>query len=1011
MKHYWENHKLTHENRLDGRAYFFSYDNNKLAETFDREKSYRFLNLNGEWKFKFFDSPLYISNSIYDYGFDTSGWDFISVPNMMELSGYGQLHYTDESLPFPLYKDEVPSMNPTGVYKREFIVDDIGTDQFIVKLDGVETVYTVYLNGEYVGMSKGSRLSAEFDITSHLRVGINELSVTVSKWADSTYIEDQDMWWMSGIFRDIYIFARKSIHLDDFKIITKVYESHALISIDSFIVNSKLQDKYYIKYELCDNDNNVVEMLSKSILLNEGKTIDNMQFVVENPKLWNSETPYLYKMYISIYDKDEKVIGTTPCKIGVREITIEDGILYLNGKYFEMHGVNRHDSDPETGRYVTVDRMKKDLYLMKEHNINAVRTAHYPNDPRFYELCDELGIYVIAETDVETHCFDIIGNLSQITDDPSWEEVFVERIVRHVKAQFNHPSIILWSLGNESGYGCNIKAAYNACKEIDPTRFVHYEEDRHAEVADVISTMYTPINKFDEIMKVSPNKPRIICEYAHAMGNGPGGLSEYQEVFDSYKAIQGHFVWEWCDHGIKTVDSVGEVYYKYGGDFGDFPNNKNFCIDGLIFPDQKPSPGLIEYKQVIAPIKVKQLSETEYELYNNNYFTTADNLTFKLNITEDGYEIYEKSFKVFDFFPQSKKIITLDFESISYKEECEYLASFYITQDEKTCYSKENHEIAKTQFTLSSKGLRNLEMKPSLENIKTMDLNNKFSIKLPNGIITFDKVSGKLIRLNYGGVEYLRKSPKINLVRPIIDNHYNTYRDVWLKKNIMVTQEHFKDVNIVEKLEEVHVKVSTIVAPPSYDFGFECEYYYVISSDGTIDVTLTGTPYGKFDYMLPKIGLEMGLSNQLQRIRWYGRGPLESYVDSNKSNLIGIYESDIDDIFIPYVYPQESGNLSDVRCFSLLDESGIGIIVDNKSPLNVSALNYSVTGINSAQHTNELKKEDYVTLNIDYKVTGLGSNSFGQLVLEQHQTKLQPFKYGFTIRPSYKKIPLTNYDI
>lgn len=1034
MKHYWENHELIHEHRLKPRAYCFMYKDKLIAKTMDKKNAYYFQDLNGIWDFSFFESPLYIDDDVYSSQYSTSAWDKIQVPGMIELQGYGNLHYTDESLPFPLYKDEVPHTNPTGVYARTFFLDKSEDLRYIIRFDGVETVFVVYVNGHYVGMNKGSRLAAEFDISSYLIAGENKIVSVVSKWADSTYIEDQDMWWMSGIFRDVYIFATPNIYLEDFQVICTLEKDSASVNIESTIVCMTNTQSITIHYQLYDREDNLIDETKCTEDISNLKNNFN-RLIVLNPHLWTSETPYLYYLYITLFDSANGIIGVIPHKIGLREITLENNILHLNGAYFEMHGINRHDFDPKHGRCVSIERVRKEICMMKAHNINAIRTSHYPNNPWFYELCDEIGMYVIAETDIETHCFEIVGEINRITDNPTWQTVFEDRIERHVIAQRNHVCIILWSLGNESGFGCNIKHAYETCKKLDSSRFVHYEEDRHAEVVDVISTMYTSVEDIEELMKNPHLKPRIICEYAHAMGNGPGGLHEYQKIFDAYDSIQGHFVWEWCDHGIESIDEYGEVYYKYGGDFGDIPHNKNFCIDGLVFPDLTPSPGLLEYKQVISPIRISQISLTEYSVYNNYYFIDTTHLCCIIEVIENGVSIFSEV-QAFEILAQSMENITVA-ESVQCKDDCEYFISFTIVHKKSTIYSEINHEITTQQFLFQKrkhkkKNIENMKIisknltgnfsqnapPPSFpdkqclcfreplkvsgdvsQGITVKKIGKQYNIFTSNSQICFDSITGDLCGIMYHNIEYLQMPPHINITRPIIDNHRTIYKDIWKKYNIMQVQEHRKKVSFHEHDSYIEVCVNSIVAPPARDFGFECTYSYKIFINGYIEMDISGIPYGSFEQMIPKIGLTMGLIKDLQYLEWYGRGPLESYNDSHQANIIGIYKSSIDDLFVKYIYPQESGNLSEVRHLALHNEKGLGLKIISNTSLNMSAWNYSVKDINDAEHSNDLVPNDYVTFNIDYKVTGLGSNSCGPLVKKKYQAKLEPFQYSFVICP------------
>lgn len=741
----WENLQLTHENRLPPRAYFFSYDSQAQARTFAREISSRFLSLSGQWNFRFFNNPLRVPEAFTSQYM--SDWGPITVPGMWQMEGHGQLQYTDEGFPFPIDVPYVPTDNPTGAYQRIFTLSDGWQgQQTIIKFDGVETYFEVYVNGQYIGFSKGSRLTAEFDISRAVKTGDNLLCVRVMQWADSTYIEDQDMWWSAGIFRDVYLVGKNPLHVQDFTLRTDFNDDYidATLSCQLVLENLNAQPgAATLEYALFDGEKALYEGTTQRLTVSEQLNVD-FAIDVRAPQQWSAENPYLYHLVMTLKNDVGEIIEVIPQRVGFRDIKVRNGLFYINNRYVMLHGVNRHDNDHLKGRAVGMDRVEKDLLLMKQHNINSVRTAHYPNDPRFYEMCDIYGLFVMAETDVESHGFANVGNLSAITDDPEWEHIYVERIVRHVHAQKNHPSIVIWSLGNESGYGCNIRAMYHAAKAIDDTRLVHYEEDRDAEVVDIISTMYTRVPLMNEFGEYPHAKPRIICEYAHAMGNGPGGLSEYQNVFYQHDSIQGHYVWEWCDHGIQATDDSGAVWYKFGGDYGDYPNNYNFCLDGLIFSDQTPGPGLREYKQVIAPVKVQAINIREGELRVDNklWFSTLDDYTLRVEVRAEGTTLASQQLKVRDLAPNSSRDIKIDLPAL---DDRETFVNIMVTKDSRTPYSEANHLIAVYQFQLKEQTAAKTPLiNTSATSLRIADERLSYSITGHNFRVVFSKVSGKL---------------------------------------------------------------------------------------------------------------------------------------------------------------------------------------------------------------------------------------------------------------------------
>ena len=989
MRKLWEDPQKLHENIMAYHSYFFSYEKKENALTYQREKSKGFTYLNGTWKLAYFNNPAYCKDEYLKTGIDRSRWSNILVPGVAELQGFSNMQYTDEGYPFPIIPYEVPSNDPTLLYHREFTISKKLHTIYILRLDGVETFYSLYINGKYVGFNKGSRLSTEFDLTSYLIDGKNEIALKVLKWADSTYIEDQDMWWTSGIIRDVYIYEKNEFNLEDISIQTKPKDNTYSLDI-SFILSTSINKGKRVLLELLDSNKSPI--LIEEIFDFDGNKCKK-SLNISSPNLWSSETPYLYNLLVILINEENQIVSYSPFHIGFRFIEIKDGLMYLNGSYFKMHGVNRHDHNPKTGRTVSIEQIKKELKLMKENNINAVRTSHYPNDPRFYELCDEIGLMLIAETDLESHGFMFMGNLSYATNDPIWIDAYVDRMLRHYHNQKNHPSIIMWSLGNESGMGICFEKAYKALKTLDPYRPVHYEEDREAKVVDVISTMYSSVEKMEEFGKNPTKKPRIICEYAHAMGNGPGGLSEYQEVFDKYPSIQGHFVWEWIDHGIDSIDKNGKHFYKYGGDFDDYPNNKNFCIDGLVFPDLTPSPGLIEYKQVICPVKIVKKKES-YFVTNAYNMINLSHIGIKYTVTENGFVIKEKKIS-FDNQIKPGQSTLLSLGSFECKENADYHLNFFVYHNKWANSLPSGFNIGSYQFELK-KGYKFKNSSEITQNLIVDEEDFLLKIQKKNVEIIFNKVEGKLISIKKDGQDLLLKPLNLEFYRPVIDNHALYYKENWEDKYLDILQEHVKDVVFNYNDNEFTFLVKSIIAPPVFSFGFNCEYTYKVKQNGEINVSLKGEPFGKFEPFLPKIGSSMGISKKFSQIKWYGRGEGESYQDSKSSSLIMRYQRQIDSLFTPYIYPQDNGNHMDTKEMTLSGNLPSITIYSNEG-INFSIWPYNRKTIDKAKHTNELIEDDYYTLNLDYSLTGLGSNSCGPLVDEKYQVKHKPFSYGFTL--------------
>lgn len=993
----WENIQLTHENRLPPRAYFFSYDTVSRARTFAREASSHFLSLSGKWNFRFFTNPLLVpENFTSEYMAD---WGDITVPGMWQMEGHGQLQYTDEGFPFPVDVPWVPSDNPTGAYQRWFTLSESWQEkQTLIKFDGVETYFEVYVNGRYIGFSKGSRLSAEFDISDAVHSGQNLLCVRVMQWADSTYIEDQDMWWTAGIFRDVYLLGKSLTHVRDFTVKTTFDEAYRDATLFCQLELENLAARpgcVQLDYTLYDGETVLHKGTTDNLTVSE-RAETAFSIEVRQPRQWSAESPDLYHLVMTLKDNHGQTLEIIPQRIGFRDIKVKDGLFYVNNRYLKLHGVNRHDNDHLRGRAVGMDRVERDLILMKQHNINSVRTAHYPNDPRFYELCDLYGLFVMAETDVESHGFANVGDLSRITDDPVWEPVYVERIERHIHAQKNHPSIIIWSLGNESGYGCNIRAMARAAKALDDTRLLHYEEDRDAEVVDIISTMYTRVPLMNLFGEYPHAKPRIICEYAHAMGNGPGGLTEYQNVFDRHDCIQGHYVWEWCDHGIQKTDASGNIWYAYGGDFGDYPNNYNFCLDGLIYSDQTPGQGLREYKQVIAPVKLRW-QNGELHVDNRLWFTSLDDYTLLTEVRAEGETLHSEPLNITGLAPNSSRSVSLHVPEL---DEREAFLTVRIIKNSPTRYSEVGHEIAVYQFPLKGRTARPTPfINTSATPLRLEEDRLSCTVTGHNFRATFSKVSGKLSAWQVNGEEYLTREPKINFFKPMIDNHKQEYEGLWQPYHFQIMQEHLRGFEVEQHNDAIIVTTRTLIAPPVFDFGMRCTYRWRIAADGQINVELCGERYGEYPHIIPCIGFTLGINGGFDQVSYYGRGPGENYPDSQQASTIDLWHTTVDEMFENYPFPQNNGNRQQVRWASLADLHGSGVLVVPQQPLHFSAWHYTAENIHAAQHCNELRRCDDITLNLDHQVLGLGSNSWGSEVLESWRVWFSPFRYGFTLLP------------
>ncbi|WP_342114248.1 beta-galactosidase subunit alpha [Pseudoduganella sp. OTU4001] len=985
----WENHQLLEENRLPPHAYFFAYDDAESARSFERERSRRFLSLSGSWRFAYFGHPLEVPPEFY--GEYMAGWGSIEVPGMWQMQGHGQLQYTDDGMPFPVDPPYVPSSNPTGAYQCRWTLGPEWRGQRVVlRFDGVETYFEIYVNGSYAGMSKGSRLAAEFDITGFLVDGENLLSVRVLQWADSSYLEDQDMWWTAGIFRDVYLIGKGPLHLQDVCVRTR-FDADWRDARLSCAVAVSAGDGWRLGWSLYDG----------AQLLQQGSGQELAWEVdVPAPRQWNAEDPYLYRLELSLFDEDGALLEVVPLRVGFRDVCVRDGLMLVNGRYLKLHGVNRHDNDQLRGRAVSMARAEQDIVLMKQHNINSVRTAHYPNDPRFYELCDQYGLFVMAETDVETHGFVNVGNLSQITDDPAWEAAFVDRIERHVHAQKNHPSIIIWSLGNESGYGCNIRAMAARCRELDPTRLIHYEEDRDAEVCDVVSTMYSRVQMMNAFGEYPMDKPRILCEYAHAMGNGPGGLSEYQAVMDRHAHLQGHYVWEWCDHAILQPEVAGRPFYAFGGDYGDVPNSGNFCCDGLIYPDQRPGPGLREYKQVIAPVKVRALDAANgrLEVENRYWFGSLEGFSLLAEAKADGETVHRVRVALPVLAAGQRREICIAAPPAASGH---YHLNVRVVREQATAYSAAQHEVAVYQFALPSQPQAQApaRARPAGGPPALVEQRLEWRIEGAGFHLVFCKLTGKLKEWESHGMSLLARPPQLAFYKPCIDNHKQENEALWLPQHLDLLQEHLRGMEVRRDGAAVEVVADCQIAPPVLGYGMRCRYRYRIDGAGRVQLTLSGTPYGGMRGMIPKIGLTLGVPQGLGEVEYYGRGPGENYPDSKACSIIDRYRSSAADMFEHYPKPQDNGNRMDVRWATLRDCQGRGLRVESAQGIHFSVWPYSAQQIASTRHDNALREDGYWTVNLDHRMSGLGSNSWGSEVLDSYRVYLEEFSYTLDLSP------------
>ncbi len=1007
----WENQSLTGINRLEARAALLPYsDRDDALENSQRRNVWR-KTLNGAWKFGYFSSPVAVPGEFYSEDFDCCEWDVIEVPGNWQLQGYGNPHYTNIQYPFPIDPPKVPSENPTGCYIREFEIDDSWDDrEIILHFNGVDSFYQVWINGEFAGMSKGSREPAEFDITSLVRPGVNMIAVQVSKWNDGTYLEDQDMWWLSGIFREVYLMALPKVDIWDLFLHTPLDAKYknGIFSADITLRNfGKARKDLAVDLELFAPDGSSV--FAKPLSWSAGNVKADsyaactLAAEVKDPEKWTAETPALYTALLTLR-AGKDVLEYKSMRCGFRTVEIKNGALLVNGERIMIRGTNRHEFQTDLGRAITEESMLEDLLLMKQHNINAIRTSHYLNDPRFFHLCDRLGFYLVSEADLESHGFGYEQGKNP-TMWPEWEDACVDRMVRMVESVKNHACIIIWSLGNEAGFGCNHLKMVEYTRRRDPSRPLQYEQDYNGEISDIICPMYTsPEGCVERIKTLNLNKPFILCEYIHAMGNGPGGIEDYWQVFYNNKYTQGGFVWEWCDHGLRTHTEDGEEFFAYGGDFGDKPNSGNFVADGMVFPDKTPTPGLLELKKCIAPVRIaaKDLKKGILSVTNYYDFLTLSHLNIVWNVMENGRIIQTGSVPSMTLAAHKTGDLKIPFTMpANPKRGAEYLLNVTFMLACDTSWAHGGHEVAWEQFILPVKAV---PAAPAVitgcSPVDVEEDKQSIYISAANGLFAeISKETGTIVSLDRNGIVLMERGPLLNLWRATTDNDRHHFAGNWEAWGFRYLQHRIESVKYTRKQGAVIVKVKSYSAGANNLYGFDVDYTYTFQPDGSFRLDVEGTPRNlPEDVNLPRFGVEMFLPHSMNGVQWYGLGPGESYLDTKTAQRIGYFKAGVDALMTNYTRPQENGNRSEVRRAAFHDIRMAGLIAIPDTPINFSAHRYTPEAFTVAAHPYELEECEAICVHFDALMAGIGSGSCGPRTAEKYQIKPGKVKFGIRFR-------------
>ena len=1006
---YYENLSVLHENTMPARAYYIPASKRMDNLVEHREESDRMQLLNGTWKFQYFNSIYDIQDSFFEKDYDTEHFDVIQVPSVWQMAGYDVHQYTNIRYPFPFDPPYVPQDIPCGAYVHTFDYSrDEKASRAFLNFEGVDSCFYVWINGSYVGYSQVSHMTSEFDITDVLQDGTNTVAVLVMKWCDGSYLEDQDKFRMSGIFRDVYILKRPEQAISDYHIKTKIEDMIAKVELDM-----KFYFPVNVKISIEDRNGAVVAVGS---IAEEGAAV----LEIASPELWNTENPYLYKL---ILETENEVIVD---HIALRKIEIKDQVIYLNGQKIKFRGVNRHDSDPVTGFTISREQIITDLTLMKQHNFNAIRSSHYPNVPFFYEMCDKYGFMVIDEADIEAHGPFMLYRKEdtdynrfkrwneKIADDPVWEEAIVDRVKLMVERDKNRFCIVMWSMGNESAYGCNFEKALEWTKKFDPDRITQYESARYRNYdktydysnLDVYSRMYPALSEIQEYLDKDGSKPFLLVEYCHSMGNGPGDFEDYFQMIQNNDKMCGGFVWEWCDHAIAhgTAEN-GKAIYAYGGDHGEEIHDGNFCMDGLVYPDRTVHTGLLEYKNVYRPARVISYNKESGELVLHNYMDFDDLKDYvKINyeLTQDGLVISKGKLPEVSAAPHSEGKINLKI-NVPESGKC-YLKFIYHLKkklpllDEDYILGFDEIEVSKddAKCKLAEKWLQKTAVDSELQ---VNENDTQIHIKGREFAYTIDKRTALFTEMKFAGREYLNHPMELNIWRAPTDNDMYI-KSEWKKAHYDKAYTRAYTTEVVQGKYGVKITSHASVVAETVQKILDVTITWKIEAAGKIDADIAVTKDDEFPD-LPRFGVRMFLDKKLSAARYFGMGPQESYCDKHQAASHGLYRANVDDLHEDYIRPQENGSHYDCE-YVELNNSRYGIVASAEKAFSFNASYYTQEELEKKTHNYELTESDSVVFCVDYALNGIGSNSCGPVVLDQYRFDDVLFRFQFTLVPYVK---------
>lgn len=1007
----FENPQLQEENRLPMRATYFPFESVEKADKADMTRSNRYMSLNGKWKFKWSDSYQNLPKDFYRSDFNDRQWDFISVPSNWEFQGYGTPIYVNEKFEFALKNPQPPNIpdsisQPGGLYRKHFTLpSNWAGKEIILHLGAVKSAFKLYVNGTYVGLGKDSKLPSEFNITSYVNPGENLIALEVRRWSDASFLEAQDMWRLSGITRDVYLYARPKVHFYDYESLSSLTngysDGHLRLRVQVFNQTPQSKDTYRVKVCIFDPQGNQIwEQTQQPRGLKRPFGKDELQFtaVIAQAKQWSAETPYLYQLQMQLQDDKGQTVEAITRPIGFRTVEIDGANILINGKRVMIKGVNRHEIDPNTAQVVSKEMMLKDILEMKKMNINAVRTSHYPNDEYFYDLCDKYGLYVMDEANVENHGMGYAWDKT-LGNDPNWEYAHTIRVLRMAQRDKNHPSIVFWSMGNESGRGWNFYQAYKALKGLDPSRPIHYELAHNEWDTDIESRMYRRFPFLIDYAIHHPKKPFLLCEYAHAMGNSLGNFQEYWDIFESYPGLQGGFIWDWVDQGVyKEKDGIR--FLGYGGDWGDAntPSDNNFLINGVVASDRSWHPHSYEVRKVYQNIGFSYQDGT-LTVTNKYFFKSLKNFRLNWQLLKDGKKVDQGVIEHLSVQPQSSQTLPL---SVTVTDKnAEYILQITASTKVKDGILDKGTDLAFAEFVLNQPEKR--AYIPDTTAIEVLQTSDKIIAKNANFELIVSKVLGQVDRYSLKGETVIEKGPVIDFWRASTDNDFGA----GLNKKLYFLKDADQSARVVSVQVSEDSIVTISIEKELLDNTITYTQRLTVDGKGVLTVDSQLIPKKNSEQITFRIGTKMQVSGAFSTVSWYGRGPWESYADRKTSALVGMYQKSVSEMFYPYVRPQENGNRTDVRWVSLIGKKGLGIrieAVDNL--LNFTALKYSseqlFPGLKKHQtHSEQLKENAAIRLNIDLQQMGVGGdNSWGNLPLEQYQIKLyRPYVFSYRIVP------------